>query len=290
MKWVAIANPAAGRPRAVHRAIGALATLDGRVLRVLETVAPGDATRLAREATGVDGLIVIGGDGTVCEVLNGMDLGRHALAVIPAGHGNCLARDLGTGTVPAAIDAVRSERLQAIDLLEAQVTFRDGRRQRRICASTVAAGYVTQVVTTGRRQLAWLGGAAYATAAMVTIPKRLTLHAELDSQGRRRTGIVINNTAHLANFRGLPDATLQDGKLDVMELDAGWWRQLLHNLSVLAGRRRHGSAQLLQSRSVSVTFDEPCTIMADGELWPGVRRLEVHCRPSAVRCAVAADP
>ena len=31
-------------------------------------------------------------------------------------------------------------------------------------------------------------------------------------------------------------------------------------------------------------------VMADGELWPGVRGLEVRCRPAAVRCAVAAAP
>ena len=288
MRWLAITNPAAGRPRVMHRAVRSLAALNGRVLEVLETAAPGDATRLAREAGAVDGLIVVGGDGTVCEVLNGMNLGRHALAVIPAGHGNCLARDLGVGTIAAAIETVRNERLQSIDLLEAGVTFADGRRQRRLCASTVAAGYVTQVVTKGRGPLAWLGCAAYAAAAMVTIPKRLTLRAEPEKQALCRTGIVVNNTAHLANFRGLPDATLQDGRLDVMELDAGWWRQLLHNLSVLAGSRRRGPARLLQTPAVSVTFDEPCTIMADGELWPDVRRLDVRCRPAAVRCAIAA--
>ena len=290
MRWLAIANPAAGRPRVVQRAIRSLAALDGRVLEVLETAAPGDATRLARAAEDVDGLIAIGGDGTVCEILNGMDLARHALAVIPAGHGNCLARDLGTRTIPAAIAAVRSERLQSIDLLETQVTLHDGSCQRRLCASTVAAGYVTQVVTNGRGALAWLGCAAYGAAAILTIPKRLTLRAEPDTQASRRTGIVINNTVHLANFRGLPDATLHDGKLDVMELDAGWGRQLLHNLSVLLGIRGHGPAQLRQTRAISVTFDEPCTVMADGELWPGVRGLEVRCRPAAVRCAVAAEP
>ena len=161
MRWLAITNPAAGRPRVMHRAVRSLAALNGRVLEVLETAAPGDATRLAREAGAVDGLIVVGGDGTVCEVLNGMNLDRHALAVIPAGHGNCLARDLGTRTIAAAIAAVRTERLKSIDLLETQVTLLDGTRQQRLCASTVAAGYVTQVVTNGRGPLAWLGCAAW---------------------------------------------------------------------------------------------------------------------------------
>lgn len=290
MKWLAIANPAAGRPHEVHRAIRALAALNGRVSETVETASPGDATRIAGAARGVDGLIVIGGDGTVCEVLNGMDLEHLSLAVIPAGHGNCLARDLGVDTVETAIGAVRNENLQPLDLLDAQVTYGDRRRQRRLCASTIAAGYVTQVVATGRGRLAWLGSAAYAAAAMVTRPERLGLGATIDGHSRRRTGIVINNTRHLANFRGLPDADVHDGKLDVMELDAGWWRQLLHNSAVLAGCRCFGPRRLTQVREVNVTFDEPCTVMLDGELWPRVAQLAVACRPGAVRCAVATSP
>jgi diacylglycerol kinase family enzyme len=220
-------------------------------------------------------------------VLNGMDLGRHALAMLPAGHGNCLARDLGVGTIAAAIGALRSGRMLPLDLLDTQITFGDRRRQRRLCASTVAAGYVTQVVMTGRSRLAWLGGAAYGAATMLTVPANFMLRFEHQAQARRRTGLVINNTMHLANFRGLPDATVRDGKLDVMELDAGWWRQMLHNVAVLAGSRRFGPTGLLQSRDVSVTFDEPCAVIGDGELWTDVLRLDVQCRPGAVRCVAA---
>jgi diacylglycerol kinase family enzyme len=190
--------------------------------------------------------------------------------------------------VSAAIEALREPRLEPLDLLDTQVTFRGQRTQRRLCASTIAAGYVTQVVTRGRDSLAWLGSGAYAAAAMLTIPASLVLRLGHAAHPRRRTGIVINNTMHLANFRGLPDATVRDGKLDVMELDAGWLRQMLHNLSVLAGSRCFGPAILTQVRGVSVTFDEPCTVMADGELLPDVRRLDVECRPGAVRCATAA--
>jgi diacylglycerol kinase (ATP) len=284
VKWLAIANPAAGRPDLMRQAIDALGELDGELHELVETRSPGDATRLARQANGVDGLIVVGGDGTICEVLNGMNLGRHALAMLPAGHGNCLARDLGVGTITAAIGALRSVRLLPLDLLDTRITFNDRRRQRRLCASTVSAGYVTQVVTTGRGRLAWLGRAAYAAAAMLTVPASFSLRFEHQAQARRRTGLVINNTMHLANFRGLPDATVRDGKLDVMELDAGWWRQNLHNVAVLAGSRRFGPAGSMQSHGVSVTFEEPCTVMGDGELWPGVRRLEVECLAGAVRC------
>jgi YegS/Rv2252/BmrU family lipid kinase len=60
---------------------------------LVETNAPGHARTLAREAaaTGVPRLLVVGGDGTVHEVVNGLledDLPPPAMAVVPVGTGN----------------------------------------------------------------------------------------------------------------------------------------------------------------------------------------------------------
>jgi diacylglycerol kinase family enzyme len=215
-----------------------------------------------------------------------MALDRQVLAVLPAGHGNCLARDLGCGELARAVEALRDPRPAPLDLLDARFGFGDGREIGRLCASTIAAGYVAQVVVTGRQRIPWLGGAAYAGAAMLTVPASFEVRFDGVARPQRRTGIVINNTAHLSNFRGLPDASVRDGLLDVMELDAGWPRQLLHNLAVLAGSRRFGPSALRQAPAVRYAFAEPCTVMADGELLRDVVRLEVQCRASAARCLV----
>ena len=283
MRWLAIANPAAGRPRQVRGATGALKRLSGFSADLAETRGPGDATGLAREAAGYDGLVAIGGDGTIGEIINGMSLDRQVLAVLPAGHGNCLARDLGVGRLEPALAALREPRVAPLDLLDTRIVFDGGREERRWCASTLAAGYVTQVVVAGRSRLAWLGAAAYAFAAMLTMPARFGL-VFAAGDPRVRTGVVINNTMHLSNFRGLPDASVRDGLLDVMELDAGWPRQLAHNLSVLSGSRRLGPVALWQAPAGSVYFDAPQTVMTDGELLAGIRRLDVECRAAAARC------
>jgi len=73
---LAIMNPAAGGGRCGKRAPAALAELRaaGIELAVKETRAPGDATRIAREAyaQGRREFVVVGGDGTVHEVINGL--------------------------------------------------------------------------------------------------------------------------------------------------------------------------------------------------------------------------
>lgn len=289
MRWLAIANPAAGRAREAERLLKRLARASGVRHEAVRTAAPGDGTRLAREASAFDGLIAVGGDGTIAEVLHGMDLERQRLAVLPAGHGNCLARDLGVSDPARALAALRRGTCRPLDLMDVSVGFADGRVDRRLCASTLALGYVTDVVEFGRNRLPGLGRAAYAAAAMVVVPERFEARlagAGDSAQPRDYTGIVVNNTAHLANFRGFPDASVHDGLLDVMEQDHGWPRQLLHNLAVLAGSRAFGPTRLRQAVSEQLELRAARTLMADGELMHGVTRVGVECRPAATLCVV----
>jgi len=290
VRWLAIANPAAGRAREAGRVLGGLRNLHGVHAEVVWTSAPGDATRMARESSAFDGVIAIGGDGTIAEVLQGLDLVRQRLAVLPAGHGNCLARDLGVADPVRALAALARGTSRPLDLMDVSVGYVDGRQERRLCASTLAVGYVTDVVTFGRLRLHQLGRAAYAAAAMVVVPETFEARvAGAADQGgpRHYTGLVINNTAHLANFRGFPDASVHDGVLDVMEQGHGWPRQLLHNLAVLAGSRSFGPLCLRQASSERLEFREPRTFMADGELLHGVARVAVDCRPAAAMCVVS---
>lgn len=284
MKWVAITNRAAGRARAAQ---AWLHGLRGHVAcDVLATAGNGDATELARGAVGYDGLIAVGGDGTVAEILQGMDLARQQLAVFPAGHGNCLARDLGVPDGKRAMEALRAGVTRPLDLMSLEVTHADGRRQQRLCASTVAVGYVADVVVLGRGPLAALGRAAYAAAACVVPPRRFAGSLQLDAVTRTGpwTGVVVNNTVHLANFPAFPDARPDDGMLDVMEQDYGWPRQLLQNLATLAHSRAYGALGLHRAARVGLRLDAPATLMVDGELLPDVIAVDVRCLPAAVRC------
>jgi diacylglycerol kinase (ATP) len=289
MKWLAIANPAAGRAQEADRLIERLhrlRTVDADIVRTRE---PGHATRLAQDAAGYDGVIAIGGDGTIAEVLRGLRLERQCLAVLPAGHGNCLARDLGVAEPDRALAALGRGKCRPLDLMRVEIGLERGGTECRLCASTLAMGYVTDVVEFGRRRLPGLGRAAYAAAAMAVIPREFEAFVaggESPRLPQRYTGLVINNTMHLANFRGFPDASVRDGMLDVMELGHCWSRQMLHNLAVLAGRRVPGPRRMRQERSERVELVSPQTLMADGELLQRVVRVDVECQPAAAMCLV----
>lgn len=105
-----VVNPISGilGKRAVVNSIPRLLDGDRFTYDIAETSYAGHATELARNAAnrGIDIVCAIGGDGTVNEVARAILHTRTALAIIPLGSGNGLARHLH---IP--IDATRAIRL-----------------------------------------------------------------------------------------------------------------------------------------------------------------------------------
>ncbi|MHA3023153.1 diacylglycerol/lipid kinase family protein [Mycobacterium sp. BMJ-28] len=129
MRAVLIVNPNATSTTAAGRDLLAHALESRTDLTVVHTNHRGHAIEIGQEAcaTGIDVVIVHGGDGTVNEVVNGIQQsgGPHAPAVgvVPGGSANVFARSLGIS--PDPIEATN----QLIDLLSAH---RNGARWRRI--------------------------------------------------------------------------------------------------------------------------------------------------------------
>ncbi len=102
-----IYNPASGqhsigRRAAIEKALQVLRTA-GIEAEALETLAPGSAAVLAREAMsrGCDTIFACGGDGTVHEVLQSLVGTNIILGVVPLGTANALAANLGLNSSPA---------------------------------------------------------------------------------------------------------------------------------------------------------------------------------------------
>jgi diacylglycerol kinase (ATP) len=114
-KWIApyqqpvlIYNPVAGKlrrdtQRILQRTTEALVRANivhPHSLTFEPTSGPNDATRIARQAAkdGFDLILVLGGDGTINEVVNGMVHSNAALGILPGGTANVLAMELGLGS------------------------------------------------------------------------------------------------------------------------------------------------------------------------------------------------
>lgn len=109
-KIIFIVNPISGttNKRSILRQVDRLIDRERFDYDIVETEYAGHATEIARTAAneGVDIVCAIGGDGTVNETARAIVHTRTALAIIPCGSGNGLARHLH---IP--LDAIRAIRL-----------------------------------------------------------------------------------------------------------------------------------------------------------------------------------
>jgi diacylglycerol kinase family enzyme len=270
-----------------ERAREFFSALTSAVGEVRYTRASGDATRLAADAHDYDGLVAVGGDGTVAEVLTGMDRDTQYLALVPTGTGNCLARQLGIRSVPAALVAIQRGRMERADLIEVRLRCANGDVSVHWLGSTAGLGYASDVTALAKRHFARLRGYAYAVAATFVAPRLREIRLRVDAAPEtvlRLTGVLANNTRHIGNACAFPGARLDDGLMDVFHFRSAWLRQCLHNVKMTTGLPVPGTPTSFRARTLHVRCDPPETVMLDGELVPEVCELELTCRPAAVSC------
>ena len=135
MSWLVIGNPIAGGGRG-ERGIAALERAlraRGLAVETFLTRNGGDARRRAGElAPDVQGIAVVGGDGTINEVLNGLaDPSRLLLAQLPLGTANILAHELRLPRSAAGVaEAIRRGRVQRMDMGVIAGAGEEGRREK----------------------------------------------------------------------------------------------------------------------------------------------------------------
>lgn len=312
MRWLAILNPASGALSGQRLAGDLAAWLRAETgVSVAISGAPGQAEALAREAAGYDGLLAAGGDGTVTEVVNGMDRCRQTLALLATGTGNGLARDLGLplpgrgGRLLAPDDRARANlqrtlgggTTRAIDLID--VRFRRHPQESwttRLAIGTTAVGYAAEVVALARGPLAPLSrrlpaGLCYPLGAALQVLRQhpFDIRFAVDDQplaACRATNLMVHSTAHAGNFRAFPGARPDDGFLTVLLADAAPLAQLRHNLAVLRQTYAFATAEARPARSATLRSMRPLRLMLDGELLDGVTEVRWAVLPGVLRVAL----
>jgi diacylglycerol kinase (ATP) len=263
-----IVNPAArGGRSAESEALAAFATA-GLPVVVRRTTGPGDAARIALDEVVGPTVFVLGGDGTVMEVVGAL-VGRDvAVGVLPGGTGNQLARHLRIPLrVARAVHALVEARIVRLDLGR----LADGRHFSLTAGFGVDAAMIAGADPRLKRRF---GVAAYvwsaAKAVVRTRPFRVRIEADGQTVERDAGLAMIANVGAVMDGRfGLgPDVRADDGALDVCVLSPAGLADGLVLASRMARRdfREDSRMFFLRAKHVRLTVTGGVPAQADGEL------------------------
>jgi YegS/Rv2252/BmrU family lipid kinase len=242
----------------------------------LETTAddPGQGMAGKAAAERVDLVLACGGDGTVIACAEGLAGCRIPLAVIPAGTGNLLARNLG---LPLGLDAALVVALTGDDMA-LDMGSANGKPFVVMAGIGLDAKMLESTSDALKKRVGW---AAYALSALRHLrdrPMRVRLRADGGPPLRRRAGgVIIGNVGRLqAGVPLLPDAKPDDGLLDVAVLTASGWAGWLALAAQLLLRRATPRVTRLAFRELRIDLDRPQPWELDGEVIGRTRQLVIN--------------
>lgn len=290
-RLIVVVNPRGGKRRGVLalERIQPVFAAAGMELDVLVTERPGHAKEFVRtlDLTRIDGVCVVGGDGTIHEVADGlMQRGERIsvpLGIIPAGTGNTLAQHLRCDDPLEAARRIVAGCTQPLDVM--RVTLSDGVV---FCVDIVGWGAVADINATAER-LRMLGPSRYAAAALWQIlrAKRRRAKLVLDDQiidDEFLFVIACNPQFTGSGMKVAPRAEIGDGKIDVVFVRrATRWQMLRLFTKVFDGSHLAlGFVEYHQVRSFAIDFQSHDPLDLDGEM-QGHTPMSVEVLSSALR-------
>lgn len=293
MRIGVVFNPKSGRRRGdgLYRIIESSIVGSGHTLVVVDVVHGKPLEdAVARAVSDVDVIAVIGGDGTLNGVVNGIlssAVPGRPVAFFPAGRGMDAARSIPTLSVDLIANGpIDWTRTSSVDV--GRVTAAGGVVRYFINAGDIgligaAAGFAARLP----RQI---GAASYVLGAvygfLVTRPTTATmiLDGEREIELDRLLSIAVcNGKAFGGGIHLAPEASVNDGLLDIVAVRNANLLDLLTNLPKLKRGTLidHPALSRWRARSVLVTSSKLGPADLDGEMW-GETPLTYTVHPSAL--------
>lgn len=291
-----IANPSKiRRPGRVRAQIEATFARHGWATPLwLETTVEDSGVGQTRSAIaqGANLVCALGGDGTVRCVASALHSTQVPMALLPAGTGNLLARNLGVGgrarharNVRRAIEG--SER--AIDVGLVEIDRDSGTEQHAFLVMSGMGLEADMLGGTPEALKARLGWVAYVVASarhLRTPPVEMTVVADGEAlPAAPVTSVIIGNCGTLTGgVRLMPTAAPDDGLLDGVVLVAGSfpdWGRLV--FQVLGRRSNNLQVRHLPAQEFELSAVRPRSVQVDGDLLPAASSMRVRVEPGALR-------
>ena len=251
-------------------------------LDIIETQYAGHARELANTLPfeGYDGLCVIGGDGTMHEIVNGMlkrkDGARLPIGLIAGGTGNSFMHDVDALDPEVAARRILTGRKRKVD-----IALVDANGETIYGFNIVGWGLPTDITETASK-LKWLGSQCYNVASIVEVLRNKPRLAKVKIDKQQIAGdygfILGCNTIHTGTaMKMAPLAQFDDGLIDLIVVRKAGRMKLLYLFTKLFKGKHVGNPAVVyhQVKQFSIEPVENHELNIDGEV--------IGCTPVKVK-------
>lgn len=292
MKILIVGNPIAsgGGVEAKIRRLSARLEQRGHRVESYLTRFAGDGRRyIATAAAAFDRIVVVGGDGTFNEVLNGIPGNIEVpLLQLPTGNANLLARDLCLPrTVAGAAHLIENGRV-----IRADTAVMNGLK----FIMVAGAGFDARVTEELKKiRKSGVGNLSYVMPIFRVLrnlpnsPLRVTVDRRHTAVG---TAILVCNVRAYGGICEIAyNAGIATGRLDIVVLpEEGLWPLLKVVAMARISRvtRLHG-VRYLQGTAVRITGGDPIPVQVDGDFTGRYPDIDISLKPASLPLVVSSD-
>ncbi|MFD1851157.1 diacylglycerol/lipid kinase family protein [Oceanobacillus bengalensis] len=233
--------------------------------------------KLSREST-IKAFIIIGGDGTIHEAINGLGSRNIPIAFIPGGSGNDFARGLGIKGNPVTILKEIVQHHSILSYWVGNYTLDSSIEGKYV--NSVGIGFDAQIVHTANKSFykrvlnsVGLGTLTYVIALIHVLLHFRPMRIEMDIDHKKRTltNCWMITTANHPYYGGgmkiIPTAKIQPNTFPILIIhNISKWKVLALFLTVFTGKHvNFKEVEILEATKLSITTDEKSYIQVDGE-------------------------
>ncbi|OQX28596.1 MAG: hypothetical protein B0D92_08125 [Spirochaeta sp. LUC14_002_19_P3] len=286
-----IVNPNAGRKHGRRIAEEAVSKLKSRGIEteVFTSSRPGETLSLAQalDQRRYVGIVVVGGDGSMFEVLNGLYAGGQGLSIpvgqIPTGTGNSFIRDLGIFGVDDAVRAISADSRCPVDLGHCTL---EGRTCQFI--NIMGAGFVANVARrAGKYKLFGAKSYLFGTLEELVHLNPVPIQLHVDGETIEHNAIFVefcNSRLTGGNMLMAPMAKIDDGLFDIVVLTKTTRRRALKLLPTIFTGEHLNEPEIKVYRGGSIKLESahPMALNIDGEIF-GHTPIEIRIAARALQ-------
>ncbi len=236
----------------------------------------------------LDAIVAVGGDGTNCQVVNGLlkyygDGELPTVGLIPLGRGNSFARDLSICSIKEGIKAIVRRNPRAVDVCR----FSQGKNSYYF-VNLLGLGFVTDVAKTAAR-FNWAGDASYILGVFYRTLGLRFHDMVLEIDGRTVSGEncfveICNSRFTGGDMLMAPDAVIDDGWFDVVVAAPLSRVSLIATLpKIFKGTHGvHEAVHFFRGKSAHIATRPIKQLLPDGEIF-GNTPVEIRLIPKALK-------